>query len=67
VAQQIRRLSTPKRPLLIAVSGYGDRESRLRSYESGIDLHLIKPVDPAELEDLLKRYRQIVLGTMHRT
>jgi hypothetical protein len=28
---------------------------KLRSQEAGIDLHLIKPVDPAELEDLLKR------------
>ena len=60
VAQQIRQLSTEKRPLLIAVSGYGDKGARLRSYESGIDLHLIKPVDPAELENLLKRFRQII-------
>jgi CheY-like chemotaxis protein len=60
LAQQIRLLRLGKRPLLIAVSGYGDKESRLQSYKAGIDLHLVKPVDPAELENLLKRFRKII-------
>ena len=59
VAEQIRRLTSAKRPLLVAVTGYGDKASRVRSYAAGIDLHLVKPVDPAELEDLLKRFRRI--------
>ena len=37
------------RPLLIAISGYGDKEACPLSYESGIDLHLIKPVDPTKV------------------
>ena len=45
VARQIRANSDGKRPLLIAVSGYGTEADCLRSYESGIDLHLIKPVE----------------------
>jgi CheY-like chemotaxis protein len=61
VAKQIRQCQNGnRRPLIIAVTGYGDQRSRLRSYESGIDLHLTKPVDPAEVEDLLKRYRQVI-------
>src|SRR5262249_31982326 len=62
VAQQIRQNHDGKRPFIIAVSGYGLEADRLRSQEVGIDLHLIKPVDPAELEDLLKRYRRIHRG-----
>jgi CheY-like chemotaxis protein len=61
VAKQIRLHRYGKRrPFIIAVSGYGDKAARARSYESGIDLHLVKPVDPAELEDLLKRFRRII-------
>ena len=36
---------------LIAVSGYGDRESKTRSAEAGFEAHLVKPV---RLDDLLK-------------
>ena len=66
VAQQIRQNRNGKRPLIIAVSGYGDKAARLRSYESGIDLHLVKPVEPAELEDLLKRLQGIVSSETHQ-
>jgi CheY-like chemotaxis protein len=38
---------------LIAVSGYGQDDDRQRSEEAGFDLHLTKPVDPANLQRLL--------------
>jgi CheY-like chemotaxis protein len=60
VAKQIRQRSIARRPFLIVVSGYGTEADRIRSYESGIDVHLVKPVDPAELEDLLKRFRSVI-------
>jgi len=59
VAQQIRHLNTQKRPLLIAVSGYGHEEARRRSQDAGIDLHLLKPVDPKELEDILRHHARL--------
>jgi CheY-like chemotaxis protein len=34
---------------LIAVSGYGQAEDRIRSREAGFDEHFIKPVDPQSL------------------
>jgi two-component system, OmpR family, response regulator len=61
VAKQIREQAIWKRPLLIAISGYGTQADRLRSQEVGIDLHLTKPVDPEELADLLKRFEGIVI------
>ena len=39
--------------VLIALTGYGQDEDRRRSKEAGIDHHLVKPVDPAELMELL--------------
>ena len=60
VAKEIHEQSTWKRPLLVAITGHGMTADRLRSQEAGIDLHLVKPVEPAELEHLLKRFRRIV-------
>ena len=36
---------------LIAVTGYGQEEDRVRSLEAGFDRHLVKPVEPKELEE----------------
>jgi CheY-like chemotaxis protein/anti-sigma regulatory factor (Ser/Thr protein kinase) len=50
-----RRLRRPGRTeaLLVALTGYGQEEDRRRSREAGFDHHLVKPVDPAVLEELL--------------
>ena len=50
----------PKAPLVIAVTGRAGEEDRLPSGEAGIDLHLTKPVDPALLSRLLRRFQNIV-------
>ncbi|HEX6635305.1 MAG TPA: ATP-binding protein [Usitatibacter sp.] len=38
---------------LIALTGYGQEADRARALEAGFDLHLLKPVDPARLRELL--------------
>jgi PAS domain S-box-containing protein len=43
--------------LLVALTGYGQYEDRLRSKEAGFDMHLVKPVQIAELEKALSEYR----------
>ena|SRR5215472_8946521 len=63
VAQEIRQLGIAKGPLLVAISGYGTQADQRHSQDVGIDLHLIKPVDPLKLEDLLKQYRRIIGDT----
>ena len=35
------------------MSGYGQPEDRQRAVDAGFDRHLVKPVDPSELEKLL--------------
>jgi CheY-like chemotaxis protein len=39
--------------LLVALTGYGQEEDRLRATESGFDIHLVKPVETATLKKLL--------------
>jgi PAS domain S-box-containing protein len=53
VASRIRQRSDVAQPLLIAVTGWGQEEDRLRSKAAGFDHHLVKPVDPPALVALL--------------
>jgi PAS domain S-box-containing protein len=58
VAQRIRAAGR-RDVVLIAVTGYGQREDRLRSSAAGFDAHLTKPVDPAALDALLQRHPRV--------
>jgi signal transduction histidine kinase len=42
-------------PKIVAVTGYGHTSDRARSREAGFDLHLVKPVDLAAVQDMLAR------------
>jgi two-component system, sensor histidine kinase len=52
VARRIRA-GRERRPLLIALTGYGQPEDRRRATEAGFDSLLVKPVDPIALSNLL--------------
>src|SRR5919108_3182224 len=52
VARRVRERD-PRRPLLIALTGYGQPEDKRRAPDAGFDSFLVKPVDPAALADLL--------------
>jgi two-component system CheB/CheR fusion protein len=53
VAQRLRELPGADRVCIIAMTGYGSADDRQRSRDSGIDHHLVKPVDFAALQELL--------------
>lgn len=44
--------------LTIAITGYGSDSDRARSKEAGFNHHLIKPVNPVELAQLLNKYAE---------
>jgi CheY-like chemotaxis protein len=54
IARQVRQ--AVKSPLirLVAVTGYGQPYDRARAREAGFDLHLTKPVSPADIGDALR-------------
>ena len=53
VARRARQLPGSREVTLIALSGWGQEDDRRRSREAGIDYHLVKPLDLAELSQLL--------------
>jgi len=61
VAEHVRELCGGRRPLLIALTGLGGELDRLRSEKAGIDLYLVKPIDPGRLQALLKDYLAAVV------
>ncbi|MEP6673183.1 MAG: ATP-binding protein [Chthoniobacter sp.] len=53
VARRLRSDASGAKALIVAISGYGQEEDRVRSREAGFDHHLVKPVDFEELRDIL--------------
>jgi PAS domain S-box-containing protein len=54
VAQELRaQQDAGEKICLVAVTGYGHEEARVRSEKAGFDRHLVKPVDPQILCELL--------------
>ena len=43
-AQRIQRLALPRRPYIVAVTGYGTKADKRHAAQAGFDLHLTKPV-----------------------
>jgi PAS domain S-box-containing protein len=53
VCRRVREQSWGKDIVIIALTGWGQEEDRRKSREAGFDGHLVKPVDPAALLELL--------------
>jgi signal transduction histidine kinase len=53
VARRIRAESWGREAVLVALTGWGQDVDRRRSREAGFDMHLVKPVDPATICDML--------------
>ncbi|MCI0704432.1 MAG: response regulator [Planctomycetia bacterium] len=62
VARQIRDVcaGADKRPLFVAVTGFGTEADVCRTSEAGFDLHLTKPVDPPLLVGILRRFARLL-------
>ncbi len=53
VAQHIRQQPWGRNIILVALTGWGQDEDRLRSQEAGFNFHIVKPVELETLEQLL--------------
>ncbi len=59
VAQRLRATPTARKPLLVAVTGWGSEEDRRKSLEAGFDHHLTKPVEAVAFDALLSRFDRL--------
>jgi two-component system CheB/CheR fusion protein len=57
VAKSLRARGDGPRPLLVAMTGFGQSEDRARTAAAGFDHHLTKPVDPKQLQSLMQTAR----------
>ena len=57
VARQLRSRGDSSHMLLIAVTGYGQKEDRQRAAEAGFDYFFVKPADPREIQVAIERGR----------
>jgi CheY-like chemotaxis protein len=53
LARRLRDAPETQAAHLVAVTGYGQQKDRARSLEAGFDMHLVKPVDPAQLREVV--------------
>jgi CheY-like chemotaxis protein len=54
VARRMHALPGLRNAVLIAMTGYGQEEDRMRSRSAGFARHLVKPADPSALRQLLE-------------
>lgn len=55
VARKLREQPETRGMVLVAMTGWGQEEDMARSKEAGFDHHLVKPVEPAVLSNLLAK------------
>lgn len=55
--RRIREQPWGKNVVIVALTGWGQDEDKQRSQEAGFNSHVVKPVDPATLEQLLVSLR----------
>ena len=56
VAKRLREEGGDRLPL-VALTGYDQDEARVRAREAGFDYHMVKPVDPMEIKNLVDYFR----------
>ncbi len=54
VAARLRAEPATREAYLVAMTGFGQEDARRRSQEVGFDCHLVKPVDPEALDEILR-------------
>jgi PAS domain S-box-containing protein len=57
--REIRAQPWGKSILIVALTGWGQQEDRRKSREAGMDMHLVKPITPAAIANVLARVSEL--------
>ncbi len=52
-AKHLRSLANSEPMLLVALTGWGQKQDQQRTQDAGVDLHLLKPINRDELHKVL--------------
>lgn len=63
LSRRIGQAAPVPRPVLVAITGFGQHEDKDRLRQAGFDVHLTRPVDPAALAKVLHRADSYGPGT----
>ena len=55
VCRRLRDNPDLSRTIFVALTGWGGEEDKKRAQDAGFAFHLVKPVNPDQLEDVLKK------------
>jgi two-component system CheB/CheR fusion protein len=53
VAKALRAIGDLAPLTIVALTGYGQPEDRDRSRDAGFDLHVVKPITPEKLQEMI--------------
>ncbi|WP_280150337.1 response regulator [Piscinibacter sp. XHJ-5] len=56
VARRMRKMPATRDALIVALTGYGQKEDQLRAIDAGFDRHFVKPTDPRVLVQLIAEW-----------
>jgi CheY-like chemotaxis protein len=54
----VRALAAGAQPVMVALTGWGREDDLRRTRDAGFDFHLVKPVGPDELLEVLNSARR---------
>jgi signal transduction histidine kinase/DNA-binding response OmpR family regulator len=57
VARRLRTMPVTRDALLVALTGYGQKEDQQRAIDAGFDRHYVKPTDPRVLVELIAQWQ----------
>jgi two-component system, sensor histidine kinase len=56
LARRLRELPATRQSVLVAVTGWGQDDDKRRAREAGFDHHMVKPVEPDQILDVLATF-----------
>jgi len=62
LARRLRADPATRALPMVAITGWGQQTDRERARDAGFDRHLVKPVDPGELVELLRSLGERAAG-----
>ena len=58
LARRLRELPATRESVLVAVTGWGQEDDKRRAREAGFDHHMVKPVEPDQILEILATFKR---------